>query len=151
MRAALEAAETLGRGYKKAAVSRWAYHTPGSLTVCDHTVYTTLARTLRDAADKSRRENDFIYYHKLPADAIPLPEPRAMAKPTEFALPAVAEAWTTAKFSAKKIPKKGEVGGFWGKKPFFLFGWLLFDVHQADSIRLENSFSRLPTYFPLPA
>lgn len=107
--AALSEAEALGKAYKRATVSRWSYHSPGPLTACDHTVFTTLQKTLRGAADKSRRENDFIYYHKVPVDDLPLPESRAMAKPTQFDLPAVSERWTEAKFNITMVPKKGEV------------------------------------------
>lgn len=71
-------------------------------------MYTELTKTLTAGQDKARRENDFIYRHKVPDEPVAMPEPKGLAQPLEFVPAPLDRTWDAAKFAPSKVPQRGE-------------------------------------------
>ncbi|KAK0413817.1 hypothetical protein QR680_007007 [Steinernema hermaphroditum] len=81
---------------------------PGFLAQPDkHLFFRRVEPLLNRHLEKAKRENGFIYHQKVP-EVCPELDSKAnfgLAKPEPFALPKLAEAWTTASYAAFDISK----------------------------------------------
>ncbi|KJE95495.1 hypothetical protein CAOG_05944 [Capsaspora owczarzaki ATCC 30864] len=64
-----------------------------------------LSRQLRDSLAKAKRENDFIYFKKVPTELPELAAPRAVVEPEPYALAPLSSRWTAQMYQSLNVSK----------------------------------------------